>query len=272
MQKSPQPNGQALALLQDVLARAYREEGKTNESARMKGDVIESLQPGANPHVDPAVVAMQQAGHHRAQGDLVAAETSYREAISILEKARTDNTRGPGYPWILPAVLEGLGELYVAEKRDFEAEGLFKRAFDLCEQYASPSRQGVSFARNMRFPLHLYNLYQREGRLDEMEPVFERALTVEEKVLGPQDPAVGETSFHFAQLYHEEGKNQEAVPLLQRAIEIQEKNGNEPLQLAMTLDQYAVVLEALGEENQAAAARSRAELIRSGNAAENQRP
>jgi tetratricopeptide (TPR) repeat protein len=215
---------------------------------------------------------MQQAGHHRAQGDLVAAETSYREAISILEKARTDNTRGPGYPWILPAVLEGLGELYVAEKRDFEAEGLFKRAFDLCEQYASPSRQGVSFARNMRFPLHLYNLYQREGRLDEMEPVFERALTVEEKVLGPQDPAVGETSFHFAQLYHEEGKNQEAVPLLQRAIEIQEKNGNEPLQLAMTLDQYAVVLEALGEENQAAAARSRAELIRSGNAAENQRP
>jgi len=263
LENSPLPNGVELGRMRHLLATVYEKEGKDSDAEALKGDADTALQPGENPHLDPAFLALRRAESYRRSERFEDAEASYHEAISTLENARTDKTRGPGYPWFLPAALDGLGEVYVAEKRDAEAEDAFKRAFDLCEQYASTSKQGRSFARNIRFPHGLLSLYRTEGRLNEMEPVFARALAVEERVLGPQDSVVGETSILFARLYHEEGKNEEAVPLYQRALEIQEKNEGESIGLVVTLEDYAGLLQALNEEDGAAAVRSRAKTIRS---------
>jgi hypothetical protein len=112
-----------------------------------------------------------------------------------------------------------------------------------------------------------------------MEPILARALSVEERVLGPQDTAIAETLIHLAQLYREEysvsgdeRKNQEAVPLYQRAIAIQEKNEVSPQRLVAMLEDYASLLQELGAVDEAAAAQSRATAIRKRLAVESKSP
>lgn len=269
---SPQPKGLELGNMRHLLATVYEDEGKESDAEVLEDEAAEALQPTENPQFDPVFITMCRADRYRSSGKLEAAEADYHEVISALEMARGDKTRRQAYPSFLPSALDGLGELYVAEARNAEAEDLFKRAFDLRVQYASSSKQGISFVRSLRFPIHLFNLYQSEGRLAEMEPVYERALAVEEKVLGPQDPSVGETLLRFARLYLAEGKNQDAAPLYQRALEIQEKNEGETVRLVAALEDYAHLLQNLGEEDEAAAVRSRAKAINTRIAAENKKP
>ena len=94
-----------------------------------------------------------------------------------------------------------------------------------------------------------------------MEPVYERALAMQEKVLGPDDKAVADTSLLFAEAYIQEKKYEEALPLYARAVKIQEKNFGPSRQLAGTLGQYAGVLEQLGEKDEANAVRARADAM-----------
>jgi len=269
-ENSLHPNGQGLGNLRHLLIMVYEKEGKDSEAATLRNEEEQAVQPGESSHVDPAMIAMRQAENYRRSGKLEAAEADYLEAIARLERARTDNTRRGAYPWFLPHVLDGLGELYVAEKRNSDAEEIFKRAFDLREQYASPIKEGVSLARTMLIAFDLLNLYRSEGRLNEMESFYERALTVQERVLGPQNSATGETLLEFARLYREEGKEQEAAPLYQRALEILRKNEGETPRFAAMLEDYAGLLQALGKKDDAAAVRLHAKAIHAQFPADNQ--
>ena len=47
----------------------------------------------------------------------------------------------------------------------------------------------------------LARLYRNDGRYEESEPLFERALTIVEKVLGPEHPEVARNLMGLALLY-----------------------------------------------------------------------
>ena len=50
-----------------------------------------------------------------------------------------------------------------------------------------------------------------------------RALTIKEKMRGPEHPSTASTLHALAALYHDQGKYEQAEPLYQRALAISEK-------------------------------------------------
>src|SRR5262249_11303386 len=78
-------------------------------------------------------------------------------------------------------------------------------------------------------------------RYAEAEPLYKRALTIDEKALGQEHPDVAIALNNLAMLYVRRGRNAEADPFFKRAIAIDEKglgpdhpstkNGRENLRL-----------------------------------------
>jgi tetratricopeptide (TPR) repeat protein len=65
-------------------------------------------------------------------------------------------------------------------------------------------------------------LYER-GLYGQAEPLYQRALTVQERVLGPEHPHTLRTIHDLATLYRNQGKYEQAEPLYQRALTVQER-------------------------------------------------
>jgi CHAT domain-containing protein/tetratricopeptide (TPR) repeat protein len=66
-------------------------------------------------------------------------------------------------------------------------------------------------------------LYRAQGRYAEAEALRQRALTIDEKALGPDHPDVGKDLNNLASLYVAQGRYAEAEPLYKRALAIDEK-------------------------------------------------
>ena len=65
-------------------------------------------------------------------------------------------------------------------------------------------------------------LYER-GRYTHAEPLYQRALAIREKALGPEHPDVATSLNNLAQLYRDQGQYAKAESLYQRALVIGEK-------------------------------------------------
>ena len=70
---------------------------------------------------------------------------------------------------------------------------------------------------------NLAKLYRSQGRYDDVEPLFERSLAINEKALGPEHPSVASTMNKLAALYRDQDRYAEAEPLYKRTISIREK-------------------------------------------------
>ena len=95
-------------------------------------------------------------------------------------------------------------------------------------------------------------LYQDQGKYEQAEPLFQRALTIGEKALGPEHPDVATGLNNLAALYHTQGKYEQAEPLLQRSLTILEKAlGPEHPDVAISLNNLAALYRAQGKYEQA---------------------
>src|SRR5262249_9741218 len=65
-------------------------------------------------------------------------------------------------------------------------------------------------------------LYYR-AQYAEAEPLYKRAIAIDEKALGPEHPDLATWLNNLAELYRNQGKYAEAEPLYKRAIAIDEK-------------------------------------------------
>ncbi|KZP22344.1 TPR-like protein [Athelia psychrophila] len=101
-------------------------------------------------------------------------------------------------------------------------------------------------------------LYQRQGKLDEAESLYGRALAGQEKQLGADHLSTLMTVHNFAYLRQQQGRNQEAEALYRRALASQEaKLGPDHPNTQATLEYLAEVLEAQGSYEQAQVLRGR---------------
>jgi tetratricopeptide (TPR) repeat protein len=76
-----------------------------------------------------------------------------------------------------------------------------------------------------RVAINLSNLatvYELQGRHDETEPLYKRAVDIVSRALGPDHPEVGSSLNNLAVLYKAQGRFQEAEPLLSRALSLLE--------------------------------------------------
>ncbi|MHC4592394.1 MAG: tetratricopeptide repeat protein, partial [Planctomycetota bacterium] len=82
---------------------------------------------------------------------------------------------------------------------------------------------------------------EAQEKLAEAEPLYRRALTIQEKVLGPEHPRVATSLNNLAVLYGELGRHEEAEPLYKRSLAIKEKAlGPEHPDVAASLNNLAM--------------------------------
>jgi tetratricopeptide (TPR) repeat protein len=247
-------NSQEVVMLRHKLADVYRHDGKESEAQELENRAFEGIRQAGNPTLNSLQLTLEQADDSLRRGNTVAAEDAYREVI-----AATENKGGLRSDSMLYFALEGLGRLCAAGERDDEAEGLYLRAIEVRERNAMEGN--LPMARGLGYLVPLLNLYQKQGRLFDMEPVRSLALAMQEKVLGSEDKAVADTLLLFAEVYRQEAKYQEALSLYARAAKNQEKNLGPSRQLAGTLGKYADLLRRLGEKDEADAVHARADAM-----------
>ena len=64
-------------------------------------------------------------------------------------------------------------------------------------------------------------LYKAQGQYAQAEPLYKRALAIDEKALGPDHPDVAVSLNNLAALYRAMNRDDEAEPLEQRAARIE---------------------------------------------------
>ncbi len=91
-----------------------------------------------------------------------------------------------------------------------------------------------------------YYLHER-ARYAEAEPLYQRALSIHENVVGPEHPDTATSLNNLALLYSDQGRFAEAEPLYRRALEIREKVlGAEHPDTAQSLNNLAGLYYAQG--------------------------
>ncbi len=89
---------------------------------------------------------------------------------------------------------------------------------------------------------NLVNLYVHQSRYAEAEPLVQRALDIQEEILGHEHPEVATSLYNLADLYREQGHYAEAEPLHKRALAIREKAlGPEHPQVGTSLNNLALL-------------------------------
>ncbi len=66
-------------------------------------------------------------------------------------------------------------------------------------------------------------LYRAQGKYTKAEPLYQRSLTIREKVLGPEHPNVATSLENYASLLRATNRSSEAAPLEARAKAIRDK-------------------------------------------------
>ncbi|HKQ91647.1 MAG TPA: CHAT domain-containing tetratricopeptide repeat protein [Blastocatellia bacterium] len=101
------------------------------------------------------------------------------------------------------------------------------------------------------------------GKHDEALPLFEWALKIRERILGPDHPDVSQAIGGLAVLHHHKGEYSKAEPFYQSALAIKEKSlGPEHLDVAMSLHSLASLYRSLGDYAKAEQLQQRALAIR----------
>ncbi|WP_172437642.1 tetratricopeptide repeat protein [Acidithiobacillus marinus] len=106
-------------------------------------------------------------------------------------------------------------------------------------------------------------LFHSQGLYALAEPLYQRALAISEKVLGPEHPDTAASLNNLAMLYDAQGRLNEAEPLYQRALAIWEKVlGPEYPNTATSLNNLASLYQDQGRLNEAEPLYQRALAIR----------
>ncbi|MCI0490795.1 MAG: tetratricopeptide repeat protein, partial [Blastocatellia bacterium] len=110
---------------------------------------------------------------------------------------------------------------------------------------------------------NLAELYHTKGDYAKAEPLYERALAIEEKALGPDHPSVATSLNNLSSLYESKGDYAKAEPLYQRVLAIREKAlGPEHPDVARSLNNIAGLYDTKGDYAKAEPLYKRALAIR----------
>ena len=111
----------------------------------------------------------------------------------------------------------------------------------------------------LKIAIYLYHRAQYE----QAEPLYQRALAIREKALGPDHPDTDTSLNNLALLYDSQGRYEQAEPLYQRALAIREKAlGPDHPDTAQSLNNVAGLYRSQGRDEQAEPLYQRALAIR----------
>ena len=143
------------------------------------------------------------------------------DADAVIGQVRTQLRERDGAEPDAGAVVGALNGRVVAlhGKGDYAAAGeLAKVQMDYAELVLGAEHPQTLISVN-----NLALLYNSQGRADEAEPLYRRALAASEQVLGAEHPQTLTSVNNLAALYQCQGRSGEAEPLLRRALAARER-------------------------------------------------
>ena len=192
------------------------------------------------------------AAFYEAQGRYADAESLYKRALAIREKAL-----GPDNPDVSDS-LDNLAAFYEAQGRFADAESLYKRALAIREKALGPDNLAVAGTLSK-----LAAFYEAQGRFADAKSLYKRALAIREKALGPDNPDVSDSLDNLAAFYEAQGRFADAKSLYKRALAIREKAlGPENHAVAESLTNLAALYKAQNRYGEAELFYKRALAIR----------
>lgn len=175
------------------------------------------------------------------EGDSTKARLYFTEALRKAEEFGPQDLR-------LAKSLENLAGFYHNQSKFAEAEtGAFlKRAVTFYEREGDPENPGLSASLN-----NLAGFYQEKGHFAEAEALFKRALAIRLVILGSSHPDVIVIQDNLASLYIAQRRFPEAEKTLKDSIALMKEIGGPVPTMIALLENYARVLQALRQNEEA---------------------
>lgn len=182
--------------------------------------------------------------------------TTREEAVEYM--GQEYSTDPEALPWGQTLPAENFEALLTRHAtRDAEAETTLRAALEEAEKF------GPDDPRLAERLLDLAGLYRAHGEYAEAEPLYLRALGIQERALGSEHPRLAASLDALAAVYGTQGQHAHAEPLYRRALAIREKAlGLEHPDVARSLDSYAALLRRMSRGTEATLMGARATAIR----------
>ncbi len=189
----------------------------------------------ANQNLDPEnpifVSILENLGlNYYFQVQLSKAESFFEQALTMKEKIQ-----GPETFWVVANLAE-FANFHSLCGNFSEAESILNHAFRVGKNIWN-GEETLSLTILMK---SLATLYRQQGRYAEAETLFQKALVIQQKLLGFEHPVMADSLNGLARVYLRQKRYTEAEPLFQRAITIQKRHlGNEHPDVATNLQNLA---------------------------------
>jgi len=218
---------------------------------------------------DEAARLAQRASAALQAGQFQEAETLHHQVLAIHEKSL-----GPEHPTTATSV-SNLGNVYYLQGRFLEAEKLYRRALQIREKVLGPDHADVATSLN-----NLANAMQELGRdrqlsaselrararaggsgaaMSEIEQMYRRALAIQQRTVGAENPATANTLNNIGVLLSLRGDFAQAEEMHRGALGTMEKVfGEQHPDTASVLTSLALALDRQGKVAEAEQAYARA--------------
>jgi tetratricopeptide (TPR) repeat protein len=174
--------------------------GNLSKAEKHLGHLTDVLESADRESPQLAVALQVRARIAEQEGDLHSAEASSQQALSILEKL--------GDPESLAGDLVIMGQQSLRQGDTKQAQARFDRALQLVRG-ASVEETPVGGA----LMSSLARCYQMQGRSREADSLFERAIGIDQRVLGPDHPNLLQAMRDYAQFLHATKRKKDAKRL-----------------------------------------------------------
>jgi len=142
-------------------------------------------------------------------------------------------------------LLNQMGDYLEKRAQYKEAESLLEQALAIRAQIGTES---LDIAQSLN---NLAHLYQTQGKHEQVEPLYQRALSIYEQELGADHSWAATSLNNLAALYRDQGKYEQAEPLYQRALSICEQQlGPDHPNTALSLNNLAALYQDQGKYEQ----------------------
>jgi tetratricopeptide (TPR) repeat protein/predicted Ser/Thr protein kinase len=187
-------------------ARAQELAGRWDQALQAAGDVATQAQRLG--YLPLAAEASERLGAAAAgAGDWERASRHLLEAIWAAEESRAEETAADA--WLRLVWVDGVERVEPEKGRTWAA---FARA--------AVRRLGRDELREATLNHNLGGVHYRQGDLDQALAHYQAALVVQQRMLGPEDPAVARTLNHIGNVLIEQGRLDEAVDHCRRSLEL----------------------------------------------------